>query len=202
MSDHKKSNYHISFRGIYIVILLALSFLTGCVSWRENHIKPVSDFPSTSLNSTIYLDLNASLKSNGISVISSEDFSKQNTEKFLKIAKDKILFKDISSERKDADYILKIDYESENNGFSGLSIATLFILPGVDRFEETMHVELRRTQDLQLLDNFTITEKGQNLYQILLLFAVPFTNTTRETYESAYQDLVENVLERIYSDIR
>ena len=183
------------------VFLLFFLFLTGCVSWRDNRVKPVDYLPSQCLNSTLRLDLRASIKANGLSAVSQDTFSKDNTEKFLKIARNKRLFKEISTENNQADYILKINYESEDNGLAGLSIATLGIFPGISRFDETMHVELIKTKDYNVLDNFIITEKGYSIYQIILLFALPFVKSSRETYESSYHDIVENVLARVYHDI-
>lgn len=182
-------------------VLIFFLFLTGCVSWRDNRVKPVDNFPSTYLNSTIQLDLKASLKANGFNVVSEDGFSEENTKKFLKIARNKKIFKEISSENKNTDYILRINYEAENNGFSGLAVITLGIIPGYDRSEQTMNVELIQTKDSKLLDSFTITEKSSDLYQILLLLALPFSDTTRECYEASYNDIVENVLERVYLDI-
>ena len=64
-----------------------------------------------------------------------------------------------------------------------------------------MHVELRSAKNFKLLDDFTITEKRKDLYHIFLLFAMPFSNSTRETYETSYNDIVENVLVRVASKI-
>lgn len=190
------------FRIMSKVIFICFLFLSGCVSWRENRVQSVGNFPSNSLNATICVDLKASLKSNGINAVSQETFSKDNMNKFLNIAKNKGVFKNISSSNKNADYILRINYEVENNGFSGLSIATLFILPGTDRFEHTMNMELIRNKDSKIIDNYTVTEKGQNLYHILLLFAMPFAKSTREIYEASYNDISDNILERVYTDIK
>ena len=189
------------FRTTTWVIFVFFLFLAGCVSWRDNRVMPVTDFPSNYLDSTVLLNLNASLKSNGINAVWPDSFSKENTEKFLKIARSKNIFKEISSENKNPDYILEINYEVEGNGFSGLSVITLGLFPGFDRLEQTMHVELLRKKDLRMLDRFTITEKSSTVSQILLLFALPFCDTSREIYETSYNDIVENILERVYLDI-
>lgn len=183
------------------LILIFCIILTGCVSWRDNYVQPINNFPTNNLNAKVYLDLRASLKSLGMNAISPETFSEMSSKIFLKIAKDKGIFKEISSESNNADYILKINYEAENNGFSGLSVATLGILPGFDRSEQTMHVELRSAKNFKLLDDFTITEKRKDLYHIFLLFAMPFSNSPGESMASAYNDIVENVLARVALEI-
>ena len=193
--------YQSTFKTMKKLILIFCIFLTGCVSWRDNYVKPVNNFQTNNSNATLYLDLKASLKSMGMNAVSSESFSKDNVEKFLKIARNKGIFKEISPEYNNSDYILKINYEVENNGFAGISVATLGIIPGYNRSEQTMHVELRSTKNFKLLDDFTVTEKSSSWCHILLLFAMPFSNSTRETYESSYNDIVENVLARVALDI-
>lgn len=200
-TNENKKNCLLIFKSLSKIIFVFFLFLTGCVSWRDNRVNPIDNFPSKHLNSTIQLDLKASLKANGLNVVPSDNFSAENTEKFLKIARNKNIFKEISSENKNMDYILKINYEVEINGFSGLAFITLGLIPGFDRCEQTMNVEFIQAKNLKLLDKFTITEKSENLYQILLLFAVPFSETTREVYESSYNDIVENVLDKVYLDI-